>query len=142
MMQGLAFSELSVGMSAQYSKTVREDEIAFFAKATGDVNPVHLDDDYAKTTIFGGRVAHGMLSAGFISALLGTRFPGPGTIYLEQTLKFHAPVRIGNTITIKATITRLIPEKRRVVMQTVCLDQQGKEIVSGEATVLVPKLER
>ena len=108
-----------------------------YAGISGDTNPVHLNQEYASGTMFQGRIAHGMLSASFISAVLGTKLPGPGCIYISQTLKFKAPVRSGDTVTARATITEIIPEKRRVVMRTVCT--VGETVVlEGEAMLMVP----
>ncbi len=108
-----------------------------FAGITGDTNPVHLNQDYAATTMFEGRIAHGMLSAGFISTVLGTRLPGPGTIYLSQNLQFKAPVRIGDTVTARVTVRELIPAKKRAIMETNCY-VGDRCVISGEATVMVP----
>lgn len=132
---GYCIEDLSVGMSASFSKTVSEADIVLFAGVSGDTNPVHIDDEYARGTMFKSRIAHGMLSAAFISAVLGTKLPGPGTIYMGQTLKFKAPVRIGDTVKATATIIELVPEKRRVVLKTVCA--VGETVVlEGEATML------
>ena len=127
--------ELHPGMSASTSKTVTEADIILFAGISTDVNPAHLDEEYSKTTMFGGRIAHGMLSAGFISATLANKLPGPGTIYLSQTLKFKAPVRPGDTVTATVTIKEVIPEKRRVLLDTVCT-VDGKVVIEGEATAM------
>ncbi|MBS1191521.1 MAG: acyl dehydratase [Rhodocyclaceae bacterium] len=129
--------DLSVGMSDSISKTVTEADIILFAGISTDVNPVHLDEEFARTTSFGGRIAHGMLSAGFISAVVGTRLPGPGTIYLAQSLRFKAPVRPGDTVTATVTITEIIPEKKRIKLDTVCT-VRGKPVIEGDATVMLP----
>jgi len=136
-LNGYFFEDLEEGMSAVFSRTVTEADILMFAGVSGDTNPVHLDAEYAGTTMFGGRIAHGMLSAGFISAVFGTRMPGPGCIYLSQSLKFKAPVKIGDTVVAKATITELKPAKRRAVFSTVCT--VGETVVlDGEAELMVP----
>lgn len=135
--KGLAFEDLSVGMSAAMARTVSEADILMFAGVSGDTNPVHLDGEFAAASMFGGRIAHGMLSAGYISAVLGTKLPGPGAIYVSQTMKFKAPVKIGDTVRAEATITELNPEKRRVTMSTVCT-VNGKPVVEGEAVLLIP----
>lgn len=135
--QGLYFEDLSVGQSATFAKTVSEADILMFAGVSGDTNPVHLDAEYAATTPFKERIAHGMLSAGLISAVLGTKLPGPGAIYVGQTLKFKAPVRIGDTVTAKAEVIELDPGKKRVVLRTTCAIK-GRTVVDGEATVMVP----
>ena len=118
--EGHCIEDLAVGMTASFAKTVTEADIVLFAGISGDTNPVHLNQEYASGTMFQGRIAHGMLSASFISAVLGTKLPGPGCIYISQTLKFKAPVRSGDTVTARATITEIVPEKRRVMMRTVC----------------------
>lgn len=138
MMQGKFLEELSVGQSAQLVRTVREADIVAFAQVTGDTNPVHLDADYAAKTSFGGRIAHGMLSAGYISAVLGTALPGPGAIYLSQTLKFKRPVRIGDEVTAEVTISEINEAKAQVTLATVC-KVGGKAVVDGEAVVMVPR---
>ncbi len=137
-MQGKFLEELSVGQSAQLVRTVGEADIVAFAQVTGDTNPVHLDADYAAKTSFGGRIAHGMLSAGYISAVLGTALPGPGAIYLSQTLKFKRPVRIGDEVTAVVTISEINEAKAQVTLATVC-KVGGKAVVDGEAVVMVPR---
>ena len=129
--------QLHPGMTASIAKTVTEADIILFAGISTDVNPAHLDEEYCKGTMFGGRIAHGMLSAGFISTVLGTRLPGPGTIYLGQNLKFKAPVRIGDTVTAKVTVTALDPAKKRVTLSTVCT-VKGNVVIDGEAVVMAP----
>ena len=131
------FEDLSVGQFAEYAKTVTEADILLFTAVSGDNNPVHLNAEYAEAPMFKGRIAHGMLSAGFISTILGTRLPGEGTIYLGQTLKFKAPVRIGDTVTARATVLSLDPAKKRVVLSTVCT-VKGAVVIEGEATVIAP----
>jgi 3-hydroxybutyryl-CoA dehydratase len=134
---GRQFEELELGMSASVSRTVSEADILMFAGVSGDTNPVHLDQEFAASTMFGGRIAHGMLSAGLISAVFGTRLPGPGCIYLSQTLKFKAPVKVGDTVVARATVKELKTEKRRAVFSTVCT--VGDVVVlEGEAELLVP----
>ena len=138
-MLGKTITELNIGDSGQFVKTISEADIYLYAGITGDMNPAHINEAYAKDTIFKGRIAHGMLTAGFISAVLGTTMPGPGTIYLKQDLKFLAPVKIGDTITAKAEITELIQEKNLVTMLTTCTNQDGKLVLDGKAVVLAPK---
>jgi len=133
----ICFEDLSEGMSASFSRTVTESDIVLFAGVSGDMNPVHLDAEYAQKTAFKGRIAHGMLSAAFISTVLGTKLPGPGTIYLAQSLQFRAPVRIGDTVTATCTVLALDAEKKRATLRTVCT-VGGKPVVEGEALVLVP----
>jgi 3-hydroxybutyryl-CoA dehydratase len=137
-MHGLFLEDLSVGQSAELVRTVGDADIVAFAAVTGDNNPVHLDADYAATTSFGQRIAHGMLSAGYISAVLGTTLPGPGAIYLSQSLRFKRPVRIGDEVTARATITQIDEAKAHVTLATVCL-VNGKSVVDGEAVVMVPR---
>jgi 3-hydroxybutyryl-CoA dehydratase len=137
-MQGLFLEDLSVGQSAERVHTVGEADIVAFAAVTSDNNPVHLDADYAATTPFGERIAHGMLSAGYISAVLGTQLPGPGAIYLSQALRFKRPVKIGDAVTARATVTQIDAAKARVTLATVCL-VNNKPVVDGEAVVMVPR---
>ena len=132
-----AFDDLEIGMSAEITKVTADNDIRAFAALTGDDNPVHLDEDFAKTTRFGGRIAHGMLTASLISAVIGTRLPGPGCIYVEQVLRFKAPVRIGDEVTARVTVSGLIAEKKFVRLETLCL-VGGKTVLEGEATVYVP----
>jgi 3-hydroxybutyryl-CoA dehydratase len=126
-----------IGQSASLSRTITAHDVDLFARASGDDNPVHLDEEFAKTTRFGKRIAHGMLSASLISALLGTKFPGNGTIYLKQTLAFLRPVAIGETITATATVTAYRPDKQILTLATVCTNEAGEKVVDGEAVVLV-----
>ena len=134
---GYYYEDLEVGMSGTYAKTITETDIVMFAGMSGDNNPVHLNHEFAAETMFEGRIAHGMLSAGFISTVLGTKMPGPGCIYLSQNLKFKAPVRANETVTAKVTITKMVPEKRFVELETVC-SVGGKPVITGEAVVMVP----
>ena len=136
-MPTVSCEDLSVGQTAEYAKTVTEADILLFTAVSRDNNPVHLNAEYAVTTMFKGRIAHGMLSAGFISTILGTRLPGEGTIYLGQTLKFKAPVRIGDTVTAKATVLTLDPAKKRVTLSTVC-SVKDTVVIEGEAVVIAP----
>ncbi len=133
---GLYLEDLTVGMTASYGRTVTEADVVLFSGISGDTNPVHLNEEFAKETLFQGRIAHGMLSASFISTVLGTKLPGPGAIYLSQSLKFRAPVRAGDTVEATATITEIVAEKKRVVMQTLCT-VKGKVVLEGEAVVMV-----
>ena len=134
----MRFDELSVGQAVTLERTVTDGDVVAYAGITGDDNPVHLDEAVAAKSRFGGRIAHGMLSAGFISAAIGTRLPGPGSIYLGQTLKFTAPVRIGDTVTTRVEVLELVPEKRRVKLVTRCTTQRGEMVIDGEALVMVP----
>ena len=133
---GYDIEDLSVGMTATFAKTVTDADIVLIAGVSGDNNPVHVNEDYARTTIFKGRIAHGMLSACFISTAIGTRLPGPGAIYVSQSLRFKAPVRVGDTVTARVTVKELMREKKRVVLTTVCT--VGKTVVvEGEALMMV-----
>ena len=134
---GYKFEELTLGQSAVYARAVTEADIFAFAGVSGDFNPVHVNEELAAASMFGGRIAHGMLSAGFISTVLGTKLPGPGSIYLSQSLKFKAPVKIGDTVVARCTIKELNPEKRKVKFDTVCT-VRGKVVVEGEADIMVP----
>ena len=135
---GYYFEELSVGMSAEFAKTITEADILLFGAATGDNQAVHFDEEYASKTRFKGRIAHGMLSAGVISAAIGNRLPGPGAIYVSQTLKFKAPVRAGDTVRAKVTIKEIFPEKKRVLLDTVA-SVKDTTVLEGEATVMVSR---
>jgi len=139
MAEGKSIHELKVGDSAQISKTITEKDIQDFARVTGDFNPVHLDEPYAEKTIFKGRIAHGVLSIGIISSVLGNILPGHGTIYLSQEVKFLAPVRIGDTLTAKVEVIELIPEKNRAKFKTTCINQNGQTVVDGIAWTMPPK---
>ena len=132
-MQGKTISEISVGDSAEFSKTISEADIYMFAGITGDLNPFHVNEEYAKKTFFKGRIAHGMLLAGFISTVVGCYLPGPGSIYVKQDLKFLAPARIGDTITAKVIVTEVTEEKNRIVLETTCTNQNGEKVLDGEA---------
>jgi 3-hydroxybutyryl-CoA dehydratase len=136
-MAGKFFDELQVGQSDSFAKTVTEADILMFGAVSGDMNPVHFDAEYAAGTMFKQRIAHGMLGAALISAVLGMRLPGPGTVYLAQSLKFRAPVRIGETVTATVTVTSLDAAKHRATLTTVAT-VGGKPVIEGEATVMVP----
>ena len=133
----MRIDEIHVGDVAELAKTVTESDIALFAGVTGDFNPVHIDAEAAKKSVFGERIAHGMLSAGFISAVLGMRLPGAGSIYLSQTLRFTKPVRIGDTVTARVEVVEVIAAKRRVRLATSCRNQNGEVVVDGEALVML-----
>ena len=134
------FEDLSIGMEASYVRLVTEEDIIGFAELTGDKNPIHLDEEYAAGTLFKGRIAHGMLSAGYISAVLGTMLPGPGAVYVSQSLNFRRPVHIGDEVTAKARVTELLPEKKRVILTCDC-SVAGKTVLEGEALLMVPSRE-
>ena len=136
-MSSYFLEDLELGMEASHEKTVSEDDIASFAEVSGDYNPVHMDENYAAGTFFKCRIAHGMLTASFISTVLGTRLPGPGCIYLSQNLRFLAPVRIGDTVKALARVASLDMTKRRAQFACHC-EVNGKIVVEGEAMVFVP----
>jgi 3-hydroxybutyryl-CoA dehydratase len=135
---GYYLEDLSLGQTAEFSKTVTEDDITVFADVSGDHNPVHLDEAFAKTTIFKTRIAHGILSASFISRILGVQLPGPGAIYLKQNLSFLAPVKINDTVRAVVTITAIDTEKRRVTLDTNAF-VGDTQIIRGDALVMVDK---
>ena len=137
-MAGHCLEDLSVGQSAERTHVVTEADIAAFAALSGDFNPVHMDEALAATTPFKGRIAHGILSATYISAVLGETLPGHGAIYVEQALRFRRPVRIGDEVTARVTVTAIDADKARVSLDTVCL-VGGKAVIEGEATLMVPR---
>ena len=130
--------EIRVGDRARRTRRVTEADLLLFAAATGDTNPVHFDPEYAASTRFRGRIAHGMLTAGLVSALIAGDLPGPGTVYVSQTLRFRAPVRVGDEITAEVEVIRVDPEKNRVGLRTVCRNQEGVTVLDGEAVVMPP----
>ncbi|UCH21601.1 MAG: MaoC family dehydratase [Deltaproteobacteria bacterium] len=138
-MIGKTIDELEVGDSAKFSKTISESDVYLFAGVTGDFNPAHVDEEYAKDTYFKTRIAHGMLTASFISTVIGTMLPGPGSIYMRQEINFLAPVKIGDTITACAEISEKIAGKKRVRIKTYCINQEGETVLDGEALVSPPR---
>ena len=138
-MTGRTIDTIKTGDAAEFTKTVTETDVYLYAGITGDLNPAHINETYAAGTFFKGRIAHGMLTAGFISAILGMQLPGPGTIYLSQTLKFLAPVRMGDTITGRVEVVEIITEKNRLRLHTTCKNQEGTVVLDGEAVVSPPK---
>lgn len=139
MMTGKKIGELAIGQKDFVQKTISETDIYLYAGITGDLNPAHINEEYARNTFFKGRIAHGMLTAGLISAVVGMKLPGPGTIYMAQELKFTAPVRIGDTIKAEGEVVELIPEKNIAVIKTTCTNQDGTVVLTGTATVKPPK---
>ena len=133
----LFFEDLSVGMTERFSKAVSSSDVVGFAEVTGDRNPIHLSEHFAAKTAFGTRIAHGLYTASLISAVLGTRLPGPGAIYISQTLNFRAPVRIDDTVDVTVTVTELVPEKFRARLRCEC-SVGGEIVLDGEALVKVP----
>ena len=136
-LHGYYFEDLEVGMHDVFAKTITDTDIVVFAGISGDTNPVHLNHEFASQTMFEGRIAHGMLSAGFISTVIGTKMPGPGCIYVAQSLKFKAPVRVGETVAAHCTVTELMPEKKFIKMSTQCM-VGDKVVIDGGATIMVP----
>ena len=137
-MKGKSIGELRAGQSADFSKTITREDILAYASVSGDCNPVHVDPAQAAGSIFGGVVAHGMLVAGLISAVIGTRLPGPGTVYLKQSLKFTRPVRPGDTVTARVEVVALDQARNRVTLATSCVNQDGETVIVGEAHVMPP----
>jgi len=135
-LHGYYLEDLSIGMSASHAKTVTEADVILFAGISGDDNPMHTNEEFASDTLFSGRIVHGMFSGALISAVLGTRLPGPGCVYITQTLKFKAPVRIGDTVTATATIKEIDADRRRVLLETICT-VKGKMVLDGEALMMV-----
>jgi len=138
-MIGKTIGELHIGDTAEFTKTISESDIYLFAGVTGDLNPAHINDSYAKNTFFKTRIAHGMLLAGFISGVIGMKLPGPGTIYVRQELKFLAPARIGDTITARVEVTQIQSEKNRITLRTTCTNQENTLVLDGEALISPPK---
>jgi 3-hydroxybutyryl-CoA dehydratase len=138
-MVGKTIDELTVGQFASFSKTISESDVYLFAGITGDLNPAHVDEEYAKGTYFKTRIAHGMLTASFISTIIGTLLPGPGSIYLGQEVKFLAPVRFGDTITATAEVDEIIADKKQIRLKTYCTNQDGVTVLDGQARVSPPR---
>jgi len=136
-LHGHYFEDLDVGMSAVYARTVTDADIVMFSGISGDTNPIHLAATFADGSMFGGRVAHGMLTASFFSAVIGTKLPGPGCVYMSQSLRWNAPVRAGDTVVTRAVITEIDTEKQRAKLDTVCT-VDGEVVLEGEALVKVP----
>ena len=136
--RGLTLDELEVGQSAELQRTVTEDHINLFAEASGDFNPLHVDEAFARTTMFRGRIAHGLLPASYVSAVVGTMLPGPGALYLAQTLTFSKPTRIGDLCTARVTVREIDRASARVQLHTACY-VDGEVVLEGEATVRVPR---
>lgn len=134
----MEFESLTVGAVSEWSRTVSDGDVLQYAQITGDFNPVHVDAEAAAASRFGGRIAHGMLTAGFISAAIANGVPGPGAIYLSQTLAFRHPVRLGDTVTARVEIIEIMARTRRVRLSTICRNQDGTTVLDGEAVVLVP----
>lgn len=137
-MTGKTYAQIHIGDSAEFSKTFSESDIYLYAGISGDFNPAHINEAYARKTYFKTRIAHGMLSAGLISAVIGTQLPGPGSIYMQQTLSFLAPVYMGDTVTARVEVMEKI-DKKKVRLKTICLNQDGVIVLEGEAVVSPPR---
>jgi phosphate acetyltransferase/phosphate butyryltransferase len=139
MIENRVLSELEIGQIAEINRFLRREDIELFAAVSGDINPAHLDETYAETTEFHGIIAHGMWSGALISAVLGTKLPGPGTIYLGQSLRFRRPIRLGDQVTARVSVKAIDHDKGRVTLDCVCLNQHDETVLLGEAEVLAPK---
>ncbi len=137
-MKKKTIKDIKVGDTDSFTKTVTEADVYNFAGVSGDFNPAHINEEYAKNTMFKGRIAHGVLSVSFISTVIGTLLPGPGSIYLKQEVNFVKPVRFHDTITATVTVTEIIEEKERIVLDTVCTNQKGEEVITGSVLVYLP----
>jgi 3-hydroxybutyryl-CoA dehydratase len=138
-MEMTKYSDIKMGQTAEVTHTVTEEDIKVFGDLSGDYNPLHFDEEWAKNTMFGGRIAHGILTASYISTAIGMHLPGPGTIYMKQSMRFLGPVRIGDTITAKVEVVDLNDEKERVTLRTICTNQDDKVVMDGEALVTLMK---
>ena len=138
-MIGKTIKELKVGDTAQIQKTISETDVYLYAGITGDFNPAHVNEEYAKKTSFKARIAHGLLAAGYISTVLGNKLPGPGSIYIHQSVNFLAPVYFGDTITARVEVSEIDLEKNRAKLKTTCINQEGAVILDGEAIISPPK---
>ena len=139
-MIGKTIHELKLGEKAEFTKTVSESDIYLYAGVTGDLNPAHINQTYAEKTHFKTRIAHGMLTAGFVSAVVGNKLPGYGTVYVKQELSFLAPVRIGDTVTARVEVVEIMDEKKLARLKTICINQEGAKVLDGEAIVSPPRL--
>ncbi|MFW9786139.1 MAG: MaoC family dehydratase [Candidatus Thorarchaeota archaeon] len=140
-MEVTKYTDIKMGQSAEVKHKVTEEDIQVFGNLSGDYNPLHFDEAWAKTTMFGGRIAHGILTASFVSTAIGMHLPGPGTIYMSQSMRFLGPVKIGDTITARVEVVGLNDEKERVTLSTTCTNQEGKIILDGEALVTLMKFD-
>jgi 3-hydroxybutyryl-CoA dehydratase len=134
-MKTTKYSDIKMGQSAEVEHVVTDEDIQIFGKLSGDYNPLHFNEEWAKTTMFGGRIAHGLLTAAYISTAIGMHLPGPGTIYIGQNMRFLGPVRIGDKVTARVEVVKLEDEKERVTLRTTCTNQKGKLVLDGEAIV-------
>jgi 3-hydroxybutyryl-CoA dehydratase len=134
------YEDIRIGQHAEYVRTVTSEDIEMFGQVSGDYNPLHFDEDWAKTTMFKGRIAHGILTATYVSTVIGMKLPGPGTIYISQSMKFRRPVRIGDRITARVEVTEKNDEKEFLTLKTVCINQEDKVVLDGEAVVTMMRL--
>ena len=134
------YSDIKMGQSAEVVHKVTEEDIKTFGDLSGDYNPIHFNEEWAKTTMFEGRIAHGIPTAAYISTAIGMHLPGPGTVYMSPSMRFLGPVRIGDTITARVEVVKLNDEKQRVTLQTTCTNQDGKVVLDGEALVTLMKM--
>jgi 3-hydroxybutyryl-CoA dehydratase len=141
-MEVTKYSDIKMGQSAEVVHTVTEEDIKTFGDLSGDYNPVHFDEEWAKKTMFEGRIAHGLLTAAYISTAIGMHLPGPGTVYMAQSMRFLGPVRIGDTITARVEVVKLNDEKQRVTLSTTCTNQDGKVVLDGDALVTLMKVNK
>lgn len=138
-MKGKTIKEISLGDKASFQKTISETDVYLYAGITGDINPAHINEEVSKDTMFKGRIAHGMLTAGLVSAVLGVQLPGPGTIYLSQDIKFTAPVKFGDTIKAEVEVMEVNVDRNRIKLSTKCINQNDKVVLDGIATVMPPR---
>ena len=135
------YEDIKIGQHAEYVRTVTSEDIEMFGQVSGDYNPLHFNEDWAKTTMFKGRIAHGILTATYVSTVIGMKLPGPGTIYISQNMKFRRPVRIGDTITARVEVINRNNEKEFLTLKTVCINQEDKVVLDGEAVVMLMRLD-
>lgn len=140
-MKVMKYSEISLGQTAEVVHTVTEEDIQVFGDLSGDYNPLHFNEEWASTTIFKGRIAHGLLTASFISTAIGMKLPGPGTIYLGQKINFKRPVRIGDTITALVEVVDKNDDKQHIILKTTCTNQDGKVVLDGDATITLMRMD-
>jgi 3-hydroxybutyryl-CoA dehydratase len=138
-MIGKTIDEIRLNETAEFAKTISESDVYLYAGLTGDLNPAHINEEYARETFFKTRIAHGMLAAGLISAVMGMRLPGPGAVYVRQELNFLAPIRIGDTVTARVEVIEIMIEKKQLRLRTTCSKQDGTVVVDGEAIVSAPR---
>jgi len=136
------YEDIRIGQHAEYVRTVTSEDIEMFGQVSGDYNPLHFDEDWAKTTMFKGRIAHGILTATYVSTVIGMKLPGPGAIYMSQSMKFRRPVRIGDTITARVEVIGKNDEKELLMLKTVCINQEDKVVLDGEAIVTLMRMDR